>query len=615
MSITRRITLTLLAFSTVLVLVVGALAYLFGSRALFVSATTNLMNVATEKQGELDRFLKDGEDDVAVLAASSGLLEAVQALVGAPAGSRASALAGERVLAELATRLSIDWSFQAFFLMHPKTGEVIVSTDPDEIGKLREYRPYFLIGKSRPIVEGPYYSLHLQGPALTAAAPVRARDHRLLGVLAGRLNIDEIQTIMLRESGLQRTDESYLVNAANLFVTHPRFITGPPLLRRSIHTEGVRRCLSGESDVSRYADYRGIPVLGAHRWIAERKLCLFVEIDQAEIVAPSRTLLALISGIGVAALLLATVISGAVSRQTTRPLERLRDAAIAYREGDLDSRALVASRDEVGQVALAFNQMAETIGEQMIELRDHGRRLAESNAELDAFAYSVAHDLRAPLRAVDGFSAILLRDHEGALPDEAKRYLAMIRGSAQQQRHLIDSLLELSRTARHRLEVRTVRPAEVAQEAFDSLAAEREGRTVRLEVADLPACQADRQLLARVYANLLSNALKFTRTRAEAVIEVGWREDPAGGARIYYVRDNGVGFDMRYAEKLFAAFERLHRADEYEGTGVGLATAQRIVHRHGGRIWAESEVGEGATFCFTLGESPATTEQDWEGAS
>lgn len=613
MSITRRITLTLLAFSAVLIVTIGALAYLLGGRALHAAATRNLMDIAIEKQSELERFLKDGEDDVAVLAASSGVREAVEALVIAPPGSRASVLAGERVLGEFVVRLNTDWSFQSFFLMHPKSGEVIASTDADEVGKLREERPYFLIGRSRPTVQGPHYSLHLQGPALTAAAPVRASDGRLLGVLAGRLNMDEIQTIVLRRSGLQRTDESYLVNAANLFVTHPRFIATPAVLRRGIHTEGVKLCLSGQSGVSRYADYRGIPVLGAHWWVPERRLCLLVEIDQAEVAAPSRALLGMISGIGVAALLMAAVVSGAVSAQITRPLERLRDAARGYREGNPDSRAAVTSRDEVGQVAVAFNEMAETIGEQVTELRERSQQLAESNAELDAFAYSVAHDLRAPLRAVDGFSTILLRDHAGALPDEARRYLAMIRGSAQQQRHLIDSLLEFSRTAKRQLEVRTVLPGEVAREAFDSLAAEREGRVIKLEVGELPACRADRRLLGQVYANLLSNALKFTRTRAEAVIEVGCREDPAGGAQVYYVRDNGVGFDMRYADKLFAVFQRLHRVDEYEGIGVGLATVQRIVRRHGGRIWAESEVGRGATFYFTLDESAAAPDRGREG--
>lgn len=224
--------------------------------------------------------------------------------------------------------------------------------------------------------------------------------------------------------------------------------------------------------------------------------------------------------------------------------------------------------------------------------------LASANRELEAFSYSVSHDLRAPLRAMDGFSRILLEEYADGLPDDARRYLRLVRDNAGQMARLIDDLLTFSRLSRQELVRRPVDPAAIARQVVQDLAAMSAGRRVDVRIAELPSTQADPSLLRQVYANLLGNALKFTRERDTAVIEVGAMEHD--GETVYTVRDNGVGFDMRYSDKLFGVFQRLHRAEEYEGTGVGLAIVQRIVHRHGGRVWGESAPGQGATFFFTL---------------
>jgi PAS domain S-box-containing protein len=248
-------------------------------------------------------------------------------------------------------------------------------------------------------------------------------------------------------------------------------------------------------------------------------------------------------------------------------------------------------------------------------------QLEAVNKELEAFSYSVSHDLRAPLRAVDGFSRILLDEHAAQLAPEAQRYLRLVRESATRMGELIDDLLTFSRLSRQPLKVQLIAPADVARRAVEDLRAEQEGRRVDIRIGDLPVCSADPSLLQQVFVNLLSNALKFTRQREVAWIEIGaiassdWTSPTADSASrplpadvanlpetIYYVRDNGAGFDMRYAHKLFGVFQRLHRAEDYEGTGVGLATVQRIIARHGGRVWAEAEPDHGATFYFVLGE-------------
>lgn len=224
--------------------------------------------------------------------------------------------------------------------------------------------------------------------------------------------------------------------------------------------------------------------------------------------------------------------------------------------------------------------------------------LQNANQELEAFSYSVSHDLRAPLRAVDGFSRILLEDYVAELPESAVRYLNLVRTNTQQMGQLIDDLLTFSRLSRQPLSTRPVALRDIVNKVWADLEDEQADRQIALEVEELPVCEADPALLQQVFVNLLGNALKFTSKRDQTHIVVGCQQD--GDERVFFVRDNGVGFDMRYAHKLFGVFQRLHRAEDYDGTGVGLATVQRIIHRHGGRIWAESELDKGTTFYFTL---------------
>jgi PAS domain S-box-containing protein len=226
--------------------------------------------------------------------------------------------------------------------------------------------------------------------------------------------------------------------------------------------------------------------------------------------------------------------------------------------------------------------------------------LETANKELEAFSYSVSHDLRAPLRAVDGFSQAVEEDYGSTLPEEGRRYLRTIREGAQRMGMLIDDLLTFSRLSRKALIAQPVDSTKLVRDVLMELNGRRNGHEINIHLDELPPCQGDESLLKQVWINVLSNALKYSGKRATAVIEIGSRE--IAGERAYFVRDNGVGFDMRYAHKLFGVFQRLHRADEFEGTGVGLAIAQRVIHRHGGRIWAESALDQGATFYFTIKE-------------
>jgi light-regulated signal transduction histidine kinase (bacteriophytochrome) len=235
--------------------------------------------------------------------------------------------------------------------------------------------------------------------------------------------------------------------------------------------------------------------------------------------------------------------------------------------------------------------------------------LQAANQELESFAYSISHDLQAPLRALEGITRILVEEYATSLPDEPLRYLQLVREGSQRMSRLLKDLLIYSRLGRQPISKTSVATTDLVRQVVDELSPMQEGRDVRVNIGDLPDCLADPALTRQVFTNLLENAFKFTRTRKVAEIEVGSYQGENNKV-VYFVKDNGVGFDMQYADTLFGIFQRMHREEEYEGTGIGLASAQRIIHRHGGRIWAEAQTEQGAAFYFVLeGKHPHGGEE------
>lgn len=315
----------------------------------------------------------------------------------------------------------------------------------------------------------------------------------------------------------------------------------------------------------------------------------------------------------------AVLLVSRIQRGFSEPIARLAATAKSVsREKDYTLRVEpTENRDELGELIGTFNDMLEQIQVRDSEVEAGRARLHElseeleqrvvrrtaeleaTNKELEAFTYSVSHDLRAPLRRIDGFANLLVEQNRGRLSDESMHFLSRVREGTRQMGQLIDDLLNLARLGRKEVSLKVTGLSSIVEAVAGTLTRENGDRIIEWRIASLPFVECDPALMEVVFTNLLSNAVKYSRPRAQAVIEVGAVEQ--NGHPVIFVRDNGVGFSMKYAEKLFGVFQRLHRAEDFEGTGVGLATVQRIIHKHRGSIWVVAELDKGACFYFTIG--------------
>jgi len=743
LSITSKLTLLFVLFGAVLLVGVGILAYNRGRAALEAAIISELLSKALEKEAALNDWVEDRQLDITALANSHNLREDTAAFVAASgAASNEARAAHERLVRALWSWAGPGQQYLTLMVIEPEAGRVIAATDPQEEGKFKENHPFFIEGRRAPYVQNVYYSLTLQGPAMTVAAPLRSPQGQLLGVLAGRLNLAEMDAIINRRTGpagLYRTDEAFLVNTSSLLVSQPRFVTAPAVLRRGLRTEAVKSCLAGSSGIIPAEDYRDVPAIIVYRWLPERQLCLIVKLDQAEALAPSRAFGKTLLLIGSLALLVASVLAIGLARTITQPLLALQAGVVRFGQGEWEVRLPETSGDELGRLAREFNAMAAALSEQESQLRrytmdlehmvqertaalqereasfrhlfanhphpmwvydlqtmeflevneaalDHygysrdefchmritdirpsqdvpllledlrkerpalqrsghwrhrlkdgrvidvditshtlefaGRQaalvvaqditerkraeaeleqtmaeLARSNAELEQFAYIASHDLQEPLRAVAGMVQLLQRRYAGRLDARADEFIRHAVEGAARMQTLINDLLTYSRVGSRGQPLEPTDCSTVLKNVLANLAVAISESSAVVTYEALPSVRADAGQLTQLFQNLIGNALKFRNECSPAIhIEAVSQE----GEWLFAVRDNGIGLEAQYFERIFGVFQRLHTRTEYPGTGIGLAICKKIVERHGGRIWVESEPGRGSTFYFTI---------------
>ncbi len=590
MKLRLKLTLTFVMLGISPLLVVAWLAYDNGRNTIERHITRHLTSTNILKGSELHRWFRSEKRSIEELAQRPLVIEYAAVLNGHRNSEPEFFRAKRRLLDNhLKVRLQ-HGGFIELFVIGSDHGMILASTNDRQEGKIREKRPYFIEGKSRTHLQPIYYSTTIEQPTMNVSTPIRTERGRLIGVLVGRLDLGELSEIMRQGNRLRRSEDTYLVNNFNFFVTEPRFGRGYAL-KKAVHTEGVKACISGQSGVGYYNGYRGMPVIGAYQWLEDYNLALITEVDQSEGYAPIYRLARIIAAFTLAVVLTTGFLGFFFARSITKPMRQLWTGAEEIGRGNLEYRVGTAAKDEIGGLSRAFDRMARS-------LRHTIRQLKASNKELESFAYSVSHDLRAPLRAIDGYVNILEEDYQDRLDDEGRRVMGVIAGEAERMGHLIDGLLTYSRLGRTEMAPARIDMRTLADSVFHELTTEKDRERIDFRLDSVPPAIGDATLIRQVWGNLISNAIKYSSGRERAVIEVRgkYREEEIE----YTVEDNGAGFDMQYADKLFGVFQRLHNSREFEGTGVGLANVHRAILRHGGRIWAYGEEDKGAAFYFTL---------------
>jgi PAS domain S-box-containing protein len=723
-----RLTLIFIIYASALLIGVGLLAYNSGRDALRESAISELQATALEKESSLNRWVEDKKSDITALASDPTIIREAYNLKAAAPDSTDSRAARDALIENLQP-YRIPGEFLELSFLDPQSGQVLASTNPNEEGKFREDQPYFLNGKKGSYVQNLYYSVPLQAITMAASAPLLTQEGQLLGVLAARLDLEEMNNIVNRRTGLHQTDDAYLVNTSNLLVTQPRFIDNPAILQREIHTDAIDRCMKKDSGVIEAPDYHDMPAFVVYRWLSDRNLCLVVKLDQTEAYRPAREFGGTIVGISAIALLAAAALAFALARSLTRPILALQAGASRFARGDLDVRLDEVSKDELGQLAGEFNRMAEALTEHQTHLRrraeqffnlspdllctldsanrmqdlnpaweqtlgypvdelkgrlltslvhqddlamtrsalkriasegsvrfesrwrhkkgnycwlawvivtsiqDHllyaaarditERRLVEermrqqteelkrSNRELEEFAYVASHDLQEPLQMVSNHIQLLSRRYQGRLDQDADEFIDFALEGTDRLKSLISDLLEYSKvgtTDREYVPVEMEGVYAKVMETFQPIIDDCKGMITH---DPLPVVLGDREQMGLLLYNLIDNSIKFHGNEPPR-IHVGARQ--MSERWLLFVRDNGIGIDPQYTERVFVIFQRLHSRDDYPGTGIGLAICRKIIERHGGHIWVDSEPGKGATFYFTLAPvdswQPPAIQQD-----
>ena len=489
------------------------------------------------------------------------------------------------------------------------TGLVLVSTNDAEIGAtLDEHGQSSIeaVRTGKDYVSDVSLSDHHSAPHIDITHSVINPQGAVIGVVMMEIAIEDVVgPFLYTRGGLGETGEALLVDGRGrilMSLRHPLpdgsvarvmeyQITAKPALFATLGREGTIES----------KDYRGHEVIAAYRHLRispDWGWGMVVKIDRAQLFASMNEGVRYSVGTGVMGIFLVVVLSVLLTRQLTHPLRHMTKAAARLAAGDRSVRTQLKTGDEIGRLSSIFDLMAERIDNTWKNLEYRSAELDAANKELESFAYSVAHDLRAPLRAIDGFSQALVEDYGEQLDGEAKIYLGYLREGSQEMGRLIDDLLKLSRATRGEISREDLDLSQLTAEIVEDLRQTDPERNVVTDIAPGIVVNADPRLLRVVMENLLGNAWKFTAKEGEAYIEFG--AERVHGKLRCFVRDNGVGFDMAYRNKLFAPFRRLHSHDDFEGTGIGLSTVQRIINRHGGTIRAEGIVGAGACFTFEL---------------
>lgn len=610
MAIKTKLVAIFLAFTLVPMSILGTLVFYKAGKVLQAVRLAQLDNIADLKKDKIETFFKERKGDMNSAQSFMNIRRNLPLLTEFSHDPKSAAYRkAEEELDSQIRSFQEGYQYLDVMLADPDGNIVYVSNKAHrekQLGKILPVAKAFEEGR-RDVYFSDVFENRADGNRfeMLAAAPAMALKGSFAGEVIFEIDMEPVYEFIQETTGLGKTGEALIVkqegNAA-LFLSPLRRDPGAALKRRvSFHEKDAfpaQMSAQGKSGSGRSVDYTDVDILAAWRYIPSLRWGLVAKIDTAEAFAPIVHLRNLSVVLGIGMMVLGVVAALSVAKSLSGPITALQRGAERIGGGDLSYRVATDARDEIGQLSRAFDRMTEALSATNAELRQKAAELQATNEELESFSYSVSHDLRAPLRHISGFMELLQKNALPAMDETSRRYMGMIVAASRRMGILIDDLLAFSRMGRSEMQRKTVDLKRLVEEVIREMRGETEGRDIAWKIGSLPAVQGDPLMLRLALVNLIANAVKFTRTRRPADIEIGCRAGTA--EHVCFVRDNGVGFDMKYANKLFGVFQRLHRQEEFEGTGIGLANVRRIVSRHGGRTWAEGAVDGGATVYFTL---------------
>ncbi|MFH0729843.1 MAG: ATP-binding protein [Pseudomonadota bacterium] len=615
MRLNAKLSLLLFLVTITPVFAVGFFSFQNSRESILQQTINHLVSTNLLKKAELDRWIDGNSLRLEILARTPFFKNIFPSLLAAQSEKDAEHMEAYDPIAQRLIPMVEGGELIEIFILRASDGKVVISTSKSEEGKFKDHQPYFIRGKTGTAVQNIYYSMSLQKTTMTIGVPLKDTSGTPIAVLAGRLNLAALSAIMEMQSGMNRTDNTFLVNKFNFFVTEPKF-GNDFALKKSVHTEGVQAALAHREGVGVYPDYRGVMVIGAYQWLPKWELCLITEVEQAEAYASIHHLRDVIMQIAVVVSLLSALAGWLCAFTVTRPLSRLTAATEEIGKGNLDIPLNTSGRGEFAALARAFDRMILQLNQTLVsrdalQVEINERKRAEtmreqalvemkrSNDDLQQFAYIASHDLQEPLRMVSSFTQLLANRYNDALDEKAKQYIHYAVDGAQRMQQLIEDLLAYSRVTTRGEAIAFTKSQKAFDSAIENLRAAIAETGARITHDPLPTVQADATQLEQVFQNLIGNAIKFHGDSPPQIhVSAAKNRDEWQ----FGVADNGIGIDSKYADKVFVLFQRLHSRGDYPGTGIGLSLCKRIIERHGGTIWFESQPGQGTIFYFTLRE-------------
>jgi signal transduction histidine kinase len=635
MSIRLKLTIMFMAFVLVPSLFVAILTFDNYKSSLETIRLSALQDIAAFKADKIETYFAGLKANIEVAQGSFNIKKNLPELVLYAHATNPEISSAKKILDVQLRHMQSVLLLSDIMLVNP-LGEIVYSSNPEHVPKHFLHllpdpeQKAFAEGKNKVYFSDVFLDRERDNvPSMLVTAPAHASDGALIGVIAFEVDMSYLYKLIRDVTGLGNTGEVLLGKKTGNEVVflNPLRHTREAALKKIISIGGepggpVQEAAQGRKGTGQSIDYRGRKVIAAWRYLPSLDWGMVAKIDAEEAFADVINLRKLVMIILTIVFVLCGIIAFSIAQSISKPIKVLSKGAEIVGSGNLDYKVGTDLKDEIGQLSRTFDKMTRDLkkitasrneldseiserkrAEQEIirlneELKHHVLQLEAANRELEAFSYSVSHDLRAPLRSVAGFSQALLEDYADKLDEEGRGSLERVLAATQRMGRLIDDLLDLSRVSRAEMRREEVNLSGLAGKIADMLMKTQPERQAEFRIAEGLVAHGDGHLLTVVLENLLGNAWKFTGKNTRSVIEFGITRPE--GRQVYFVKDNGAGFNMSYAGKVFNPFQRLHSVNEFPGTGIGLATVKRIIDRHGGSVWIEAEAGKGATVYFTI---------------